>query len=715
MKTASHGEEALILLRTEHFDGIVSDVLMPVMDGFQLCRTVKLDDCLKEIPFIFLGDTGFTDEGVQFAAAIGSDLFLRTDEPEEALLHIGEALTSHVPKEVLSDTAYFQEYASRLKDHFDALLHHTEEIQKKFLQSEIKYQKLFEGAHDATFIMNAQGSHIEANRRASELLGYTLGEFRALSFRDIVVPSYVSDSERKLEQLLRGEDIPVYEKEFMAKDGRIVPVEISVSGIEDKPGRVAYIQSIVRDITERKKAEKALLESEEKYRSLVENLTVGVYRTTPGKEGHFIDVNQAFITMLGYETKEELLQLKVSDIYTNPKDREKFSEKLSLQKSVRNEELHLRRKDGTPIIVSDTATPVYEEGRLLYFDGIVEDVTERKRIEEALTESEEKYRTLVENSKDSIVIIDAKGNVQFANKATEELTGYTMEEGLSVNVRQITPLKYWPKSFSMLKEAIMGRPIPYFESVIRRKDGALVPVESGGQAIFKDGKVEGIQVITRDITERKQAEEQMRASLREKEVLLKEIHHRVKNNMQIISSLLALQSRYIEDEKLLEVFRDIQNRIQSMALVHESLYRSRDLASINFRDYIENLVNSLVKSFRTDGGRIAVKVNAENISLGSDHAVPCGLIINELVSNSLKHAFPGDRKGEITVGLHPVNGNKFELKVKDNGIGMSKNVDLKKVKSLGLRLVSILAEDQLKGRIRLSRKGGTEICITFKV
>lgn len=259
--------------------------------------------------------------------------------------------------------------------------------------------------------------------------------------------------------------------------------------------------------------------------------------------------------------------------------------------------------------------------------------------------------------------------------------------------------KYWPKSLAMLKKAITGEPIPYFESVIRKKDKTLVPVESGGQAIFKDGKVVSIQVITRDITERKQAEEHIKASLREKEVLLQEVHHRVKNNMQIISSLLNLQSRHIEDDQLLEMFRDSQNRIKSMALVHEKLYQSEDLASIDFKEYIKSLVNSLFQSCRVDAGGIALKIDVEDVSLGSAYGVPCGLIINKLVSNCVKHAFPENRRGKITIKLHQCKENEIELIVD----------------SLGLRLVTILAEDQLKGKIRVDRKKGTEVSITFKV
>jgi len=222
--------------------------------------------------------------------------------------------------------------------------------------------------------------------------------------------------------------------------------------------------------------------------------------------------------------------------------------------------------------------------------------------------------------------------------------------------------------------------------------------------------------LQQEITERKRAEEQIKASLKEKEVLLKEIHHRVKNNMQIVSSLLNLQSRHIKDKQALEMFRESQNRVRSMALVHEKLYGSKDLARIDFAGYIKSLAQSLYQSYETDPGRVALKVKVEGSFLDVNIAVPCGLIINELVSNALKHAFPPswEGKGKIEISLHPTDDNEIELIVSDNGIGFSKDLDIRGTESLGLLLIFILVEDQLKGKIKLDRRKGTKYKIKFK-
>ena len=207
------------------------------------------------------------------------------------------------------------------------------------------------------------------------------------------------------------------------------------------------------------------------------------------------------------------------------------------------------------------------------------------------------------------------------------------------------------------------------------------------------------------------------ASLEEKEVLLREIHHRVKNNMQVISSLLRLQSRNVRDEQQIEMLKESQNRIKAMALIHEKLYGSKDLANINFNDYIKNLVNDLFLSYKVSAGKVSLKMNIEAVSFGIDTAIPCGLIVNELVSNSLKYAFPEGKGGEIKISLHKIadlKSDMYELTVSDNGTGIPGDLDIRKTESLGLRLITNLAENQLQGKVELNRNEGTEFQIKFK-
>ena len=210
-------------------------------------------------------------------------------------------------------------------------------------------------------------------------------------------------------------------------------------------------------------------------------------------------------------------------------------------------------------------------------------------------------------------------------------------------------------------------------------------------------------------------EEQIKASLREKEVLLKEVHHRVNNNMQVIYGLFEIQSDYIRDEKCLDIFRSCKNQIISMALVHKILYRSKNLAKIDFHDYISNLTRKLFQSYGVNTDKINLKINIGEISLSVDTSIRCGLIVNELVSNSLKYAFPEEKEGEVKIELHSINENEFELTVSDNGIGMPKKIDIQKTETLGLKMVDIFVEDMLRGKIKLNRAAGTEYRIRFKV
>lgn len=219
--------------------------------------------------------------------------------------------------------------------------------------------------------------------------------------------------------------------------------------------------------------------------------------------------------------------------------------------------------------------------------------------------------------------------------------------------------------------------------------------------------------LATDITEHKQAEA-AKIDAQKKEILLKEIHHRVKNNLQIISGLLYLQSRYIEDRATLQVLQESRGRVQTMALIHEKLYRSKNIDSVDLRNYIGSLTHSLFDSYAISAEGISLAINIEPISLDSDLAIPCGLIINELVSNALKHAFPEGRTGEIAVEFYTTENNLFELVVRDSGIGIAQDIDFQTQKSLGMRLVRSLATRQLKGSVELDTSIGTSFKISFK-
>ena len=217
----------------------------------------------------------------------------------------------------------------------------------------------------------------------------------------------------------------------------------------------------------------------------------------------------------------------------------------------------------------------------------------------------------------------------------------------------------------------------------------------------------------KDVTERIRGQQKIEAALKEKEVLLRELYHRTKNNMSVISSLLALQAEHIDDKTILRMFKDMENRIQSMALVHHKLYQSNNLSRINLREYIEELTSLLLRSYASCC-RIALELDAEDIDVLIDTAMPCGLILNELISNAIKHAFPGRKEGTIHIELHRVDETSLELIVADNGIGVSDEHDLRNMKTLGVQTVIGMAESQLAGTVHFAIDNGMTCHLTFR-
>ncbi len=324
-------------------------------------------------------------------------------------------------------------------------------------------------------------------------------------------------------------------------------------------------------------------------------------------------------------------------------------------------------------------------------------------------------RTL-DQTQDGVFLFDFETLTFFyINHGALKQTGYTADELFNMTPLDIKP-EFTEESFrKMIAPLLAGECESItFETVHKHKNGAITPVEIVLQYIASPGERSRFIAIVRDITERKKMEEQIRMSLKEKELLLGEIHHRVKNNLAIVSSILSMQRNYITDQKHQELFIDTESRIRSMALIHEKLYRSKDLARIDFREYVESLSNSLFNTYKTAGlGEVALKADIDEIFLGIDTAVPCGLLLNELITNSLKHAFPESRDGELRIRMHKGSNNHLELVVSDNGVGMPKGLDILNTESLGYQLIVGLSGSQLGGEIEVKSEGGTEVRARF--
>ncbi len=340
---------------------------------------------------------------------------------------------------------------------------------------------------------------------------------------------------------------------------------------------------------------------------------------------------------------------------------------------------------------------------------------ELNREKDALRESEEKYRVLYQRTPALLFSVDQVGRIEGVNDYCLEILGYNRDEVLGRNILEFltgeSPELAAAIHLPELFQSGQARDLPV--QVLKKSGGVIDALMSAvAQPGLHGQRIQYLAVLT-DITDRKIAERQIEESLREKEVLLREVHHRVKNNLNVIHSLLSLQSDYAADEFHRRMFEETQARVRSMAEAHERLYRSESLATLDIDDYVGSLVDHLVGESPETGGRIHLSREIVDVSFGLDTAIPLGMIVNELVSNCLKHAFPDERKGEIGISIRRMDEDEFELKVKDDGAGIGKEINWDAPDSLGLDLVDAFVK-MLHGRIEISANAGTTVLIRFK-
>jgi two-component system, sensor histidine kinase PdtaS len=330
-----------------------------------------------------------------------------------------------------------------------------------------------------------------------------------------------------------------------------------------------------------------------------------------------------------------------------------------------------------------------------------------QHLEPALWKREEPFRQVVESAPNAMVMVNQDGRIEMVNAQAERVFGYDRSELLGWPVEMLVPERFRSRHPGMRGSffaAPRSRPMGAGRDLYAlRKDGSEFPVEIGLNPIETDQGTMVLSAIV-DISDRKQKEERIVQALKEKEMLLGEIHHRVKNNLQIVYSLLDLQLARISDPLVLDLLRDSQNRVRSMALVHQTLYQSKDFARVDIGSFLDSLVPSLVTSYGV-AGRVEVLVDAVGVLLPINIAIPCALVINELISNALKHAFPDGRSGEIAVNLRN-DTDELVLSVSDDGVGIPADLDIAKTATLGLELVRLLA-DQLGAGMTIRRADPT--------
>jgi PAS domain S-box-containing protein len=425
-------------------------------------------------------------------------------------------------------------------------------------------------------------------------------------------------------------------------------------------------------------------------------------------------VNMEFSTLTGYLKEELEGKMKWTEVFAQ-EDLLQMEEyhrlrRINPEYAPRNYETKLFASDGTVRHVYLTVAML--PGTRTSMMSIL-DMTELRRSKKAIEESREKFKSIFENAAEAIILFDCQGNIIESNDKILEIFGFKKEEITGQNFMNVVSMMGMDSEETRIvfNHLISGNELKQVEWAIKNKNEKEVIFRVRPSIIKSENSITGILLIMEDITELKNVENSLKNSLEEKEILLREIHHRVKNNLQIISSLLSLQRIQVEDKQTADILWECQGRVRTMAMIHENLYQSHDIGNINFRNYVEMLLNDIFNSYRVDNRSINFKTQVESVEMGIETAMPCGLIINELATNSIKHAFP-DGNGNIKVELK-TDGEGHVISFADDGIGLPLNINPKKSKKLGLMVVKTLV-NQLNGVMEIDRTNGTKFTIKFR-
>ncbi len=524
-----------------------------------------------------------------------------------------------------------------------------------------------------------------------------------------------SDGIETAKRINESADIPVLYLTAHSDDETIQRArETDPYGYIIKPINSRELVAAIELAVYKHRIETELKRSEEKFSDLYNNAP-DMYISIDAETGEILECNDTVVKTTGYE-KNELIGRKVFDIY-HPDSRERAAvvfKQFQETGEVKGEDLMILKKNGTAGFVNLSASAVRDEtGKIIKSRSIWRDITEKKTLERQLIDNEERFRLLFENSPLPYQSLDLEGRVVEVNNSWLKVLGYEKEEVLGRNIKEFLDpesLETLKVNFSRFKESGEVRGVEFF---MRKKNNERILVSVNGKLSYRrDGSSKQTHCIFRDITDQREAERRLEASLNEKDILLKEVHHRVKNNMQVIISLINLQAGYVKDSVILDFFKDTVYRIRSMALVHEKLYQSESISAINFGDYIRALTSDISQQYISGGLRGDVNVDVEDITMGIDRAIPCGIIINELVSNSFKHGFKGTDYGQININFHKTGNSDAVLQVSDNGKGLPESFDISNINSLGMQLVDSLVV-QINGSLDIKKQEGASFTITF--
>ena len=614
----------------------------------------------------------------------------------------------------------------------------VEGVVQKLKLSEKSYRDLFDKSYNFLYLLSKEGVFIDVNKTALKKYGYKKKEILGKELIFIADPNKndFKEIEKKKELAWKGKkqvfefigkkkDETTFPNEVVLQKGTYFDEEVLIVTaleITDKKKLAKEkLRTLIaeesnkllqKEIIERKKAQKELIESQ-KYNKSIISSSLDIICASDEK-GYLVEFNKAAEKAFGYKEKD-VLHKKAKLLYAYSDEYVRVSKQLKEKGSFVGEIVN-KRKNGDMFISFLSASVLRNDERdIIGTMGVSRDITEIKEAEQQLKESEERYKYLFENSSDLIQGVNNKGEIEYVNSTWKKTMGYHSEEIIGKNIFDfIHPesKEHCHQFFSGFLDKKMDGKYKKISFILQNKKGEKVILEGDVGCKYYNNSF-STRGILRNVTEERLAEQELKNSLQEKEILLKEVHHRVKNNLQVISSILNLQSSYVEDEKTLDILRESQNRIKSMSFIHESLYQTVDFSKINFSEYIDSLSKNLIHSYVLYDDKIELKINSKEVFLNLDLSIPCGLIVNELISNALKYAFVKSKKGIINIDLFTKDGN-VNLIIQDNGVGLPKDIDFKNTDTLGLQLVITLIE-QINGTIELLKEeAGTGYIIKFK-
>ena len=628
-------------------------------------------------------------------------------------------LTSHSEKKMVEKVKSITRYGYVIKNSGDFVL--LSSINMAFelfdahlrtTQSERGYRLLAENSNDFIWTMDLEGRFTYASPAALAITGYTPEEMLDLSIRSLLTKRYADralfeiaeELAKPPEERARSRTIEV---QCRKKDGTVADIESIVGWLFDERGEPAGLQGSSRDITERKRERESLLKTQFAMDRAPDSIL------WVDDDGSIVYANDSACSSMGF-SREELLSMKVFDIDPDfPEDRwEQHKMEMRYREAMTFESRH-RTKDGRffPVEVSTNFFKYDDRFLACAFDR---DISERKKVEEALREAEQRYRILVDNSQSIIYTITPEGLMTFVSPAWKLQLGHEPSEIIGRDFRPLVHHEDVPVCEDLLRRTAETRTIqPGIEYRVFHRDGTLRWHRSVITPVFDDHHSPTLFVGNAvDITPHRIAEERIRRLLDEKELLLREVHHRIKNHMNTMTSLLSLQSRTLESTEAVAAMEEASRRMQSMSVLYERLYRSEDLTEMSIAAYLSPLIDEIVGLFPIEA-RIFVDKRIDDFSLSIAYLSPLGMIVNEIISNSMKYAFNGRCEGTVRVCASR-EGSGVRGVVGDDGPGIPEAIDVDTSPGFGLRLVGMLLR-QIGAKMDVEIMGGTRFMLSFDI